>query len=222
MTSTSSPHARPGSRALLVVALTARAAGAQSTPPPAPADSGALLRLTAPGLPIAGRPVTLDAPWGDPLVVRDADGQAQTRVPLASVQRVEVRRRATSGDAARGARIGALVGLAPSAVLIPLAVREDRRCVRDNGFFCGLASAAAGFSAVLLTGVGAGIGAIAGHNARPLRWELAWLPVRTTDATGATGATGRASLRMLPLVPVPTRAGAGVGRGVGLAVSGRF
>jgi hypothetical protein len=177
------------------VALMLIASGVRAQTPRALPDSGAVLRLDAPGLELSGRAVTLDARWGDTLVVLDPKGAGRTGVPLAMVRRVDVRVGGGHGSAGRGARIGFVVGAVPSAILIAAAAHSERDC----DYLC-LATPFAVGAGVLLTGITTGLGALIGHNQQENQWTPVWAPTRT-------------SLRAAPVV---------TGRGVGLAFGGRF
>jgi hypothetical protein len=191
------PHLRAALRRapVLAGALALCAARTAAQAPSALPDSGAVLRLDAPGLELSGRAVRLDARWGDTLVVLDPKGAGRTGVPLAMVRRVDVRVREGRGSAARGARVGFVVGAVPSAVFVGIVGYSERDC----DYLC-LATPLAAAAGVLVTGLTTGLGALIGRNQQENQWAPVWAPTRT-------------SLRAVPVVTE---------RGVGLAFGGRF
>lgn len=137
------------------LALPGRAA-AQSAPP----SIGDTVRVRAPGQEIRG---VLAAVRGDTMFVR-RDGLT-VPVPLAQVERVNVRRRRHPVDGLfRGALHGAPIGFGSGALLGLLAQEMDGSC----GDWCGLYPAVIGVAGLA---VGTVVGGVTGVAAPGRRWE---------------------------------------------------
>jgi hypothetical protein len=150
-----------------------------------PVEPGSQVRVSAPGLsklPIEG---SLAEVKDDSLTI--VRGDQQVRVPREAIAEVEVR---VPGHKTRAAWIGFAAG----AVVGGVAGYGAGQTCTPGAWFCIPRSSTTPVGAVLFGALGAGVGALAGHD----RWE------RVSHADVHVG-----------LSPVP-------GRGVGLAFSARF
>jgi hypothetical protein len=120
-----------------------------------------------------GRPPAVGTPVGvreDTLMV--VNGSARSGIPLRGIERLEVSR-GTSRATGRGALIGLVAGGGIGAVI-------GATSEHDAFFSQGFNIAAGAFSFGLL---GAGVGAVAGHASKRVRWEA--LPVRDVGVDSA-------------------------------------
>lgn len=183
------PRAVLGPGVLAAVA----AAPAAAQPPAAPmapiVDSGAVVRVRAPGAGLRGQRLTVAALRGDTLLLRGRRPTDAWRVPLADVERLEVRTgRGTRGASARrGALVGLAAGVVPTLALYPAARDADRDC---SGCFISAQAVLVVFGTGL-TALTTTAGAIIGHNRPAERWAVV-KPPRARLEIAPTGGGGAA------------------------------
>jgi len=136
-------------------------------------QSGARVRVSAPGEAYRGLIGTVSGYGGGNIGIKPDNEQSSVWVPLASVTRLQ-QSKGLKPNRKKGALIGLFVGGALGAAIGAASYKE---CVSEHwmGFDCMFAPVSAGVSAALggfvLGTIGAGIGALAGASVKTDRWE---------------------------------------------------